>query len=498
MKSVLFKEKLLACALGVWVLTTPNGHLSIYTYGADEASDVLLTPLSGRFGYALSGGPYGLVGSLTKDYLSSGNWRLEGTLTFPTTGYSVAVDFEIARSLSQKVHITTHVYPPASGSNVAQVVTKTGISADIPAANEAIFTFMTSVASIIVPDFTINDGAATTTHPMVTLNNKCEGTPTEYMASERSDFSDTDWRAYATEPSFTLSANTVGRKTVYFKVRNAALVESNVAIATIDFVEQTILLPGGVPLSLRWIPSGSYQMGRYHVEQDISTSVDAQHLVTLAYGFWMGKYEITQQQWLAVMGSWPGMAPSSSFGLGDAYPAYFISWNDAKDFIATLNSYIVSSGQGPLTVRLPSEAEWEYVCRAGMSERFCYAPSLRSTVDCEACSYVSGLHIRMEYMWCGCSNLNSSMPVDEQLQNPFGMYHINSNVREWCEDDWHPTYNGAPQDGSAWIDSPRALERVVRGGGWVEPDNFCRSACRIDFSPSLRSHYIGFRLAAGQ
>ncbi len=259
----------------------------------------------------------------------------------------------------------------------------------------------------------------------------------------------------------------------------------------------TILLPGDVPLELVWIPSGSYQMGRYPGERTSDANEEPQHPVTLAYGFWMGKYEITQQQWLAVRGSWPGTAPSADFGLGNSYPAYNISWDDTKNFITSLNAHIVSSGQGPLTVRLPSEAEWEYACRAGTTTRFYFGDSLGCDGVCADCAAGTLPGNRTDYMWyCGNSSPGGTRPVGGKTANAFGLYDMSGNVSEWCEDDSHGRYTGAPNNGSAWVDSPRAFGRSRRGGSFGSYYYSGRSACRVFVTPDSRSNVAGFRLAA--
>ncbi len=333
--------------------------------------------------------------------------------------------------------------------------------------------------------FAINNGAATTKSLWVTLNNTASESPTQYMASESASFTGASWQAYSTFPAFRLSAGTGGTKTVYFKARNAGG-ESDVVSDTIALREQTIQLPGSVPLVLKWVPSGSYQMGRYSGEVDSSPEEDPRHPVTLSYGFWMGKYEVTQEQWLAVQDSWPGTAPSTNLGLGNTYPAYYVSWDDTKDFITKLNAHIVSSDQGPLTVRLPSEAEWEYACRAGTQTRFYWGDD-------------SGYTQIGTYAWySGNSNPGGSKAVGGKTANAFGLYDMSGNLWEWCEDDWHNSYTGAPTDGSAWIDSPRASSRVIRGGNWSDYARYCRSAFRYSGDPSYRHFYFGFRLAAVQ
>ncbi len=124
--------------------------------------------------------------------------------------------------------------------------------------------------------------------------------------------------------------------------------------------EITILLPGGVQLVLVRIPAGTFQIGSPDTERSRNFNEGPVHTVTIAYDFYMGKYELTQAQWIAVMGSWPGIAPDSIYGVGDNYPAYYISWDDARNFVTALNAHITATSQGPATMRLPSEAEWEY------------------------------------------------------------------------------------------------------------------------------------------
>lgn len=248
--------------------------------------------------------------------------------------------------------------------------------------------------------------------------------------------------------------------------------------------EKTILLTGDVPLVLVWIPAGSYQMGRYPNEEGGSVYEDPQHLVTLPEGFWMARFEVTQQQWLAVRNSWPGTAPSAVNGLGFSYPAYHISWNQAQNFIASLNAHIADTGQGPLTVRLPSESEWEYACRAGTQTRFYWGEDAGNTQI-------------GDYTWYSGNNTPAgSKPVGGRSPNAFGLYDMNGNVWEWCEDDYFNSYEGAPVYGSARVFSPRGYSRVMRGGHWNSPANNCRSAFRGSEIPNAGFPYIGFRVAA--
>jgi len=208
---------------------------------------------------------------------------------------------------------------------------------------------------------------------------------------------------------------------------------------------------------------GEFLMGSPSNEEGRSVDEGPQRHVTVP-GFYIGKYEVTQAQWKAVMGS--GNNPSSF--KGDDLPVENVSWNDAKDFCQKLTAM---TGK---TYRLPSEAEWEYACRAKTTGA--YAGNLDAIA------------------WYSNNSGNRAHPVGQKQANAFGLFDMHGNVREWCEDHWHNNYNGAPTDGSAWVDISRsASDRVLRGGGWDYSD--CRSALRNSFSPGNRDYNLGFRLS---
>ena len=242
---------------------------------------------------------------------------------------------------------------------------------------------------------------------------------------------------------------------------------------------ETIMLPGYEPLHMVWISAGSFQMGRYPGEQDSYDCEDPQHEVTLSSGFWMAKYELTKRQWAAVMGTTPWSG--GSYVLDDPNsPAVYVSWNDAQSFITALN------GLTAKTFRLPSEAEWEYACRAGTTTRFYWGDDASYTVG-------------DDYAWWIYNAFNVNEKYDHvaglKLPNALGLYDMSGNVWEWCEDDWHSNYVGAPGTGAGWVDSPRGSSRVTRGGSWSHHGLHCRSAYRGTYDPSGTNIIIGFRLA---
>jgi len=235
---------------------------------------------------------------------------------------------------------------------------------------------------------------------------------------------------------------------------------------------QTLMLPGNVPLKMVWIPAGSFMMGRYSGEQDSWWDEGPQHQVTFAQGFWMGKCEVTQRQWVAVMGSNP-----SQFTGDLRHPVEQVSWKDVHSFITAVNGL----GQGRF--RLPSEAEWEYACRAGTTTRFYWG-------DDPSYTQIGN------YAWWESNSSSTTHPVGQKLANAWGLYDMSGNVWEWCVDWYHGDYFGAPTDGSAWV-SPRDNVRVFRGGGWNLGLTIyrCRSACRAYIYPSSAGGALGFRLA---
>ncbi|MBC7910299.1 MAG: formylglycine-generating enzyme family protein [Pyrinomonadaceae bacterium] len=211
-----------------------------------------------------------------------------------------------------------------------------------------------------------------------------------------------------------------------------------------------------------WIAPGSFEMGSNSGEADEKPV----HRVTISKGFYMGKYEVTQKQWQAVMGANP-----SNF-TGENLPVEKVSWYDAQDFINKLNE--MNDGY---KYRLPTEAEWEYAARAG------------TTGD-----YAGDLD---EMAWYSDNSGKKTHPVGQKQANGWGLYDMHGNVFEWCEDYWHDRYQGAPTDSSAWLSGGESRYRVLRGGSWDTDASYCRSARRSGFSiPENHLIIAGFRLVA--
>jgi len=181
--------------------------------------------------------------------------------------------------------------------------------------------------------------------------------------------------------------------------------------------------------------------------------------------FYIGKYEVTQAQWKAVMGS----GNNSSDFKGDDLPVGGVMWYGAKEFCQKLS---VITGNA---YRLPSEAEWEYACRAGTTGD--YAGNLDAMA------------------WHGNNSGGKPHPIGQKQPNAFGLYDMHGNVQEWCEDVWHDDYNGAPTDGSAWLSDGDSRYRPTRGGSWPYGSAAFRSADRVNWGINDRSSDFGFRVA---
>lgn len=252
--------------------------------------------------------------------------------------------------------------------------------------------------------------------------------------------------------------------------------------ATHDDTYWVVTLPGNVQMEFAVIPSGTFEMG-FPLRYSSSWAVHPDwlrpvHTVGIGYDFYMGKTEVTVAQWKALMNNDP-----SQFGyLGDDRPVEKVSWNDCQAFIAALNQL----EQG--TFRLPSEAEWEYACRAGTDTLYYFGDSVCSPTGCVSCD------LDDYAWWCGSLGGGPTRPVAQLLPNAWGLYDMYGNVYEWCQDDWFTNYNNAPNDGSARGDGS-SLGCVARGS-WrnYEDAREYTSFKRTQHSRDMRHDSQGFRL----
>jgi formylglycine-generating enzyme required for sulfatase activity len=228
------------------------------------------------------------------------------------------------------------------------------------------------------------------------------------------------------------------------------------------------------------VEKGSFGMGDDEYGGYILKPVPA-HTVTVATDFELCEYPVTQALWAAVMGEeWP----ETRFK-GPDRPVEMVSWDDAQHFFEVLNGCYAGSEayrDRPGRFCLPTEAQWEYAARGGRYGKYF--------------NYVYSGGKRLEELgWYWENSHGETQPVGRKLPNALGLYDMSGNVLEWCEDDWHGNYESAPDDGSAWVDTPRGSSRVCRGGSWGYGADDCRVAYRYDRHPGSRGSRLGFRAA---
>jgi len=255
------------------------------------------------------------------------------------------------------------------------------------------------------------------------------------------------------------------------------------------------VLEGGIELELMEIPGGSFLMGSPEDELERDTSESPQHTVTIS-PFRMGMYPITQVQWRTVANMQHlrvnrYLKPDLSRFKGDDRPVEQVSRYDAVEFCDRLSQYTGKQ------YRLPSEAEWEYACRAGTTTPFHFGETITSELANYNANYTYGGGPKGEY------REETTSVGSFKVANAFGLYDMHGNVWEWCLDDWHSNYENAPTDGSGWFNedndnfSQKTARVVLRGGSWVNLPGLCRSAFRVNNNWAERDYIdfnFGFRV----
>ncbi|MBI5761961.1 MAG: formylglycine-generating enzyme family protein [Planctomycetes bacterium] len=227
-------------------------------------------------------------------------------------------------------------------------------------------------------------------------------------------------------------------------------------------------LGSGVKLAMMLIPAGEFAMGSPETEPDRLDIEGPRHRVRITKQFYMGQCEVTQAQWYAIMGNNP-----SHFSGADL-PVEMVSWEDCQQFCRKL------SAKTGLRVRLPTEAEWEYACRAGSKDRFCFGAG--GDMD-------SGLDA---FAWYRFNSDMQTHAVGGKRANAWGLCDMHGNVWEWCEDVYLGDYTDTPTDGSAWTGNGPG--RVIRGGSFGYYSPGCRCARRNGHKIDIRGDSLGFRL----
>lgn len=240
-------------------------------------------------------------------------------------------------------------------------------------------------------------------------------------------------------------------------------------------------LGGGVELELVWIPPGEFIMGSPENEQGRYADEGPQHLVEISAGFWMGRHEVTQAQWQRVMGGNPSRYQS------DRHPVEQVSWEDCGAFLKKLPAAVVQWPADPLEFQLPSEAEWEYACRAGTETALNNGADLTSIMGrCPNLDKVAWYNANS-----GGKTQPETHPVGRKDANDWGLHDMLGNVWEWCRD------GKRPYDPVARTDPEGQGEvRVSRGGSMSDYARFCRSAARYALAPNDKNFYLGLRVIA--
>ncbi|WP_242055306.1 formylglycine-generating enzyme family protein [Nostoc flagelliforme] len=240
----------------------------------------------------------------------------------------------------------------------------------------------------------------------------------------------------------------------------------------------------GVVIEMVAIPGGKFLMGSPESEPERRDSEGPQHTVTVQ-PFFMSKFPVTQSQWAVVAAlekvniDLENLQPSKFTNANLNLPVEDVSWNDAIEFCARL------SHKTEKIYRLPSEAEWEYACRARTTTPFYFGETITTDLANYNGNYTYGAGTKGEYR-------EQTIDVGKFLPNSFGLFNMHGNIWEWCQDAWHENYNGAPADGSPWMS--RNDKRLLRGGSWRNDPGYCRSAVRSSYKRDSRSNLVGFRV----
>jgi formylglycine-generating enzyme required for sulfatase activity len=243
-------------------------------------------------------------------------------------------------------------------------------------------------------------------------------------------------------------------------------------------------LGSGVSLDLVMIPGGSFQMGSPAGQGHDSER--PQHKVAVK-SFLMGRYPVTQEQW-----RWVAALPKivrdlnadPSHFKGSNRPVEHVNWDDATEFCQRLSKHTKR------VYRLPSEAEWEYACRAGTTTAFHFGETLTSDLANYDANYTYGFGAKGQ-------TRRKTTNIGSFPANAFGLHDMHGNVWEWCQDYWHDNYGGAPVDGSAWLSSDENDTGLLRGGTWSNTPDGCRSASRSRYARNRRFSLHGFRVVCG-
>jgi formylglycine-generating enzyme required for sulfatase activity len=243
-------------------------------------------------------------------------------------------------------------------------------------------------------------------------------------------------------------------------------------------------------IALRWCPPGRFVMGSPPGEAGHRPD-EAQVEVTLTRGFWIAAYETTQGEWQRIVGSFPDKQPTADAGKGDRFPVYWINFEEAEAFCRAITGRARASRAIPARweFRLPTEAQWEYACRAGTSTATSFGNRLAREQANFGGEPLNGA--------AGGPALHRASPVGSYPANPWGICDMHGNIFEWCRDWYHARLPGGVdpdlRDTRGTANRDGTYSRVRRGGAW-DDEAACRSAFRLRYEPERRADHIGFRV----
>jgi formylglycine-generating enzyme required for sulfatase activity len=254
----------------------------------------------------------------------------------------------------------------------------------------------------------------------------------------------------------------------------------------------------GVGPELVLIPTGRFEMGSSEIERATAMKSGSQkawlaretpqHWVSIAYSFALARHPVTVGQWrqFARATGWESMSDTDwnapGFAQTDEHPVVAVSWNDVQKYLSWLTA---KTGQ---LYRLPSEAEWEYACRAGTHTAFSFGEDISTERANYDGNFTYNNGAKGDFR-------QGTTRVDAFQPNPWGLFDMHGNVWEWTQDVVHENYEGAPSDGSAWEQGGDPARRVLRGGSWLYQPRYLRSALRNGYSAVLANDIVGFRVA---
>jgi len=406
-------------------------------------------------------GPFTFKWTINGGSISSSAVQNPGSVTFSNPG-TYTISFLVTDSGNQTSSSTITITvksaatpppPPPSDTTPPTIssVVPANFATNVATSSSISVTFSESVnpATVTISTFIVTAGSGGITVPGAVT---CTGATATFT------------------PASSLTSGTTYTATITTGVRDLA---GNALDSNASWTFTTIGNPSAAIIALLnsmvHIPGGSFQMGSTQ-----NSNAQPVHTVTLA-DYEIGAFEVTQDQFLAVMGTNPSQFQGA--GRGNC-PVDSVTWNEAREFCTRLSTM---TGR---TFSLPSEAQWEYACRAGTTTRYSFGDSDTLLTD---------------YAWCwyntGQVGISGPQPVGTKLPNPWGLYDMHGNQMEWCLDSWHSNYTGAPADGSAW-EPDTGTYRVLRSGAWSRTDvSENESANRMYHYPDSR-YGMGFRVVA--